>query len=117
MTEKSPEQWGVFVDECGIFSNGHGSDWWTTFWMRMSPVGRIVELDLSMAGGLYHVAYDDKSDAETGREFMVGRGIHPKCVKVATLAAARKSVRRSHSTSQSYEAGHSCRYCAEEVAA
>lgn len=108
------EQWGVTVDECGLFSiGGSGADWWALFLIRMAPVGRIVELDLSMAGGLFHVAYDGKEDAVSGREFMIGRGIHPKCVKVSALAAARKSVRRRHSTSRDYESGHSCRYCAE----
>lgn len=109
-------QWGVSVNECALFAvGGAGAHWWSMFLIRMSPVGRIVELDLSMSGGLYHVAYDDKSEAELGREFMIGRGIHPKIVKVTTLDAARKSVRRSHSTSKSYEPGHTCRYCAEEV--
>ncbi|WP_280320114.1 hypothetical protein [Nocardia wallacei] len=111
------EQWGVTVDECGLFAiGGPGADWWASFLTRMWPTGRIVELDLSMGGGLFHAAYDDKADAEQGREFMVGRGLHSKCVKVTTLAAARKSVRRSHSTSTRYEPGHSCRYCTEAVA-
>ncbi len=105
--------WGVVVDECRINANNGGKDWWAGFWMRYSPTGRITELDQSIAGGLHHVAFDDKDDAEIGRKMMTDNGIHPRCVKVSTLAAARQVVRTRHKTSPRREPDHSCTYCCD----
>ena len=87
-----PDGWGVFVDEvklCAI--GGDGAEWWTLFWRRFEPAGRIAMLVLSIAGGHWHVACDSKADAAALVQLMTARGVHPKCVKVATLSACRKA--------------------------
>jgi hypothetical protein len=88
----SGEQWGVLVNECGVNAASRASAWWALFWHRFSPTGRITSLAESIAGGWQFVAYDDRDDANLGRDCMIEQGIAPTHVKVMTLAAARKSV-------------------------
>lgn len=110
MSTKAPEQWGVFVNEVGIFANRGGSDWWVLFCARFQHTDRITTLELlPVAGGQFFVAYDDKGDAELGRASMVEQGIHASYLKVTTLAAARKTVRTRHGKWEDHENG--CVYC------
>lgn len=88
------EQWGVLVNECGVNATSRASAWWALFWHRFSLTGRITSLAESIAGGWQFVAYDDRDEAEFGRENMIEQGIAPTHVKVTTLAAARKSIER-----------------------
>lgn len=103
-------QWGVFVNEVGIFANRGGSDWWVMFCARYQHTDRITTLELlPVAGGQFFVAYDSKKDAELGRESMAGQGVHPSHLKVTTLAAARKAIRTRHAKWDNHEDG--CVYC------
>lgn len=99
----SDEQWGVLVNECGVNATSKAADWWAMFWHRFSTAGRITSLAESIAGGWQFVAYDDRDDADLGRDTMIEQGIAPTHVKVTTLAAARKSIRRKQ---EQIGAGH-----------
>lgn len=107
------DQWGVFVNEVGIFANRGGSDWWVMFCTRYRHTDRITTLELlPVAGGQFFVAYDNKGDAEFGRDSMVEQGIRPGFLKVTTLAAARKAIRTRHAKWDGHEGG--CAYCRTE---
>lgn len=84
------DDWGVWVNECGIFAHGPGSDCWAMFWVRANP-DRITCLETSIGGGIHHVACASKEDAEELRDSMTEMGIHPKFVKVQRLTAAKKT--------------------------
>ncbi len=87
--EQEATDWGVFVDECGIFAvNGPAADWWAEFYIRARP-GMITELVLTPAGGHHHVAAPTKDDAEFMREYMISKGVHNKHVKVQRLSVAK----------------------------
>jgi hypothetical protein len=82
-----PTDWGVFVNECGIFAQQGGADWWAQFYIDRP--GLITELILSPAGGHHHVAAPSKEDAEFMCEYMISKGIHKSYVKVQRLLAAQ----------------------------
>jgi hypothetical protein len=90
----SEQQWGVLVNECGVNSIPHAYAWWSMFWYRFSVTGRITSLLETVAGGWQFVAYDDRDDADLGRDGMIEQGIAATHAKVTTLAAARKFVER-----------------------
>lgn len=82
------DDWGVFVNECGIFANNGGAEWWANFFIWARP-SLITELILGPAGGHHHVAAPSKDDAEFMREHMISKGIHKTFVKVQRLSAAQ----------------------------
>lgn len=100
----SEQQWGVLVNECGVNATSRASAWWAMFWHRFSTTGRITSLAESIAGGWQFVAYDDRDDADLGRDCMIEQGIAPTHVKVMTLAAAQKSVQGKHDRQLKQEA-------------
>jgi hypothetical protein len=110
-----PDDWGVFVDECGTFACRMGADWWVTYSARFVGSGRITELDMSLGGGHYHVACDDRQDAEQTRQMMIYvGGMHAKHVRVKRLRDCRSEVRRRH---LKLGDGHACNFCRMEAAA
>jgi hypothetical protein len=81
--------WGVFVNECGVFAGGGaGSSWWAQFFIRSHP-GRITTLTLSLGGGHHHVATDTKDDAEFLRDYMISKGVPKTHARVQRLSAAK----------------------------
>ncbi|WP_280389269.1 hypothetical protein [Nocardia wallacei] len=108
------DTWGVYVDECSLNAVGRAADLWAETWMRMDRLGRTIQLDhLVPPGGIWIVAFGDtEDDCEFARDYMIGKGIHPKCLAVMTLGKARASVQRRH-RSKSYGPEHSCRFCRE----
>lgn len=88
MTATEASDWGVFVNECGIFAHQGGANWWAEFYMNARP-GLITELILSPAGGHHHVAAPSKDDAEFMRDHMISKGIHQSYLKVQRLSAAK----------------------------
>lgn len=110
ISSRATDQWGIFVNEVGIFANRGGSDWWVLFCTRFQHTDRITTLELlPVAGGQFFVAYDDKDDAELGHALMVEQGVRASFLKVTTLAAARKTVRTRHAKYEGHENG--CVYC------
>lgn len=97
-----PDDWGVFVDECGIFAiYGPAANWWAEFYVRARP-GMITELILSPGGGHHHVAAPTKEDAEFMCEYMISKGIHRKHVKVQRLSAAKAIRAKRTAARESY---------------
>lgn len=86
----TPNDWGVWVNECGIFTHGPGADHWAMFWVRANPA-RITTLETSIGGGIHHVACDSKEDAEELCDAMIEMGMHSRFLKVQRLAAAKKT--------------------------
>jgi hypothetical protein len=103
-----PEQWGVLVDEVGIFATGRGSDWWALYSTRMQASGVLITLDVAfIAGALYLMRCEDREAAEFAAEYM-GQHVWPKFAKATTLARAQKSIRIQHANRR----GHGvCEYC------
>ncbi len=94
MSAAAPTDWGVFVNECGIFAHRGGADWWLTYHGRQADTGRIAQLALSIAGGHYHVACDSEEDAGWLRDHMVSMGVHKSHLKVQRLSAARATAEK-----------------------
>lgn len=88
------EQWGVLVNETGIFASGGGCDWWMQLWANFSTRSHWTELGASAMGGTWHIGFPSREDADFAREHMIGNGIHASHLKVVTLASARKTIGR-----------------------
>lgn len=88
----STEQWGVLVNETGIFATRGGADWWVPFWANHSTSSNWTELGASAMGGTWHIGFPSRGDADFAWEYMISQGIHASHLKVVTLADARKSV-------------------------
>ena len=85
---KSANDWGVFVNECGIFASTHGQDKWIYFLSRAKD-DRLTMLDMGPGGGEWHVMCGTKQAAAEGREIFIEQGIHKTHVKVARLSACQ----------------------------
>jgi hypothetical protein len=85
------DDWGVFVNECGIFASAHGEGAWLYFLSRARDE-RLTMLWLGPCGGEWHVMCGTKEAAAEGREIFVEQGIHKTHVKVARLSACRAKV-------------------------
>lgn len=79
---------GVRVNEVGIFSNRHGSDWWVTVLAPWVRNGRALCLGMCPAGGVWYLPGGTKDDAEFMRDHIASHGVHAKCVTVTTRAKA-----------------------------
>jgi hypothetical protein len=90
VTSTGPDVWGVFVDELRIFATASpGADWWVLY-VSHQPAERLTCLAMSPCGGHWHVACDNRDDAEMVRDQIAGHGINPKLLKVTTLSACLK---------------------------
>ena len=89
------DDWGVFVNECGIVSCGLGWDKWTAFLIARQGEG-ITCLADSIGGGEYHVMCGTKEAAAEARDIFVETGIHRNHVKVARLTACLETRERKN---------------------
>ena len=87
------EDWGVWVNECGIFASRIGADRWVDFTMR-SP-SRLTMLWLGPGGGEWHVMCGTKADATETRDLFLEVGFHRGHVKVARLSVCQAKVAAS----------------------
>ena len=88
------EDWGVWVNECGIFASRIGLDRWLDFQARARPE-RLTMLWLGPGGGEWHVMCGSKADATEARDLFVEVGFHRGHLKVARLSACQKKVAES----------------------
>lgn len=99
MSRPGPDDWGVFVNECGVLAvGGAPATWWVHFWARSCP-GRITALVLSVAGGHHHVACDSKEDAEFLHGHMIAQGIAASHVAVRQLSVAKATAAKRKAAS------------------
>lgn len=91
-TAKAPDDWGVWVNECGIFASRIGADRWVDFTMRCKPASRLTCLWLGPGGGEWHVMCGTKEAATEARDLFVEVGFHTAHLKVARLSACRAKV-------------------------
>ena len=82
------DDWGLFVNEIGIFASGIEKDRWLDFVIRAKP-GRLTPLWLTGAGGEWHLMCGTRADAVEARDLFLEVGFHKTHVKVARLAACR----------------------------
>lgn len=80
--------WGVFVNEVGIFATGIAADRWLDFTFRAKEE-RLTMLALCPAGGEWHVMCGTRVDAVEARDLFLEVGFHKTHVKVARLSACR----------------------------
>jgi hypothetical protein len=86
---KSQPRYVVEVNDVSVNANGHGRDWWAAFQCSPRGIAGITWVDMSIGGGVAHVACDDREHAEWLRGHMVDHGgLHPKTVKVKKLKEA-----------------------------
>lgn len=93
MTDPLPDDWGVFVNECGIFASGIAAGRWADFTMR-SP-SRLSCLWMGPGGGEWHVMCGTRDAAAEARDLFVEVGFHRAHVKVARLSACQKKITES----------------------
>jgi hypothetical protein len=99
MTGAEPDDWGAFVNECGIFAHRGGADWWLTYHGRQATTGRITTLAESIAGGHHHVLCESEEHAEWLREHMISQGIHKSHLKVRRLSVAKATADKRRAAS------------------
>lgn len=87
------EDWGLHVNETGIFASGIARDRWLDFILRCAPE-RLTMLGLWPGGGEWHVMCGTRADAAEALETFLGVGFHESHVKVRRLSACRQAVQR-----------------------
>lgn len=88
------DDWGVWVNECGIFASGHGEGKWLYFLGRARE-SRMTMLGMTPGGGEWHVMCGTKEAATEGRDIFMEQGIHRTHVKVMRLCVClAKAARR-----------------------
>lgn len=85
------DDWGLYVNECGIFASGIAADRWTDFTLRVKD-GRLAMLWTGPGGGEWHVMCGAKADAVDAHETFLGVGFHKGHMKVARLSACQAKV-------------------------
>jgi hypothetical protein len=80
--------WGVWVNECGIFASNIGVGKWLYFQGR-DRHDRLTMLSMGPGGGEWHVMCGTKEAAAEGLEIFIEQGIHKSHVKVARLSACQ----------------------------
>lgn len=85
------DDWGVWVNECGIFASRIGLDRWLDFQARAKPE-RLIALWMGPGGGEWHLMCGSRADATEARQLFTEVGFHATHVKVARLSACRKKV-------------------------
>jgi hypothetical protein len=84
--------WGVWVNEVGIFASRIGADRWVDFTLR-AKADRLTMLWLGPGGGEWHVMCGTKADAVDAHETFLGVGFHKSHVRVAQLSACQAKVK------------------------
>lgn len=82
------EDWGLYVNEVGIFASRIAADRWLDFTFRARE-GRLTMLTTSPAGGEWHVMCGARADAAEARDLFLEVGFHKNHVKVARLSACQ----------------------------
>jgi hypothetical protein len=83
------QQWGVRVNETGIFATGQGSEWWVTALAPWEASGRAVCLGLCPQGGAWFLPAADKDEAAWMRGHIISHGVPARFVTVTTAARAQ----------------------------
>lgn len=92
MTEPAND-WGVFVNECGIFAGRIGADRWVDFTLRVKD-GRLTMLWTGPGGGEWHLMCGTRESAVEARDLFIEVGFHRTHVKVARLSACQANVEK-----------------------
>lgn len=82
------DDWGLLVNEAGIFATGIAEDRWLDFTLRAKDE-RLTMLALCPAGGEWHVMCGSREDAREAHETFLEVGFHKGHVKVARLSVCR----------------------------
>jgi hypothetical protein len=91
-TAKPPaNDWGLHVNECGIFASGLGKGRWLDFLSRDRD-NRATLLWAAPDGGEWHVMCGIKADAAEARDLFLEVGFHKSHVRVARLSACQAKV-------------------------
>lgn len=92
----TPDDWGVFVDECGIFATAnHAAEWWVAQSLHIRA-DLLTMLAMSPCGGHFHFLTETRENAEFVHEYILSKGIHKNHVKVQRLSAAKaKAAKRT----------------------
>lgn len=90
------DDWGLWVNETGIFASGIAEGKWLDFLGR-DRAGRATLLWAAPGGGEWHVMCGTREAADEARELFLDVGFHGNHVKVARLAAcqAKTAARKS----------------------
>ena len=88
---QAARDWGLWVNEVGIFASGLGSGKWLDFTFRAKRE-RLTPLWLSPCGGEWHVMCGTRADAAEARDLFLEVGFHKNHVKVARLSACQAKV-------------------------
>lgn len=79
-------QWGIVLNETGLFSSGGGaagaSDWWIRQRYRFESSNRLRVLAQGFLGDTVEIGPLDKEDAEFARDHMIKHGIHKGLLKL-----------------------------------
>jgi hypothetical protein len=86
MADTAPADWGLWVNECGIFASGIAKDRWLHF-LSVAKDDRLTMLRGWPGGCEWHVMCGAKADAADALETFLGVGFHKAHVKVARLSA------------------------------
>jgi hypothetical protein len=61
----------VEVNETKVFATGRGAEWWATFLIAHHRTDRITAVDMSIGGGIWHIACHDAQHAQQMATAMV----------------------------------------------
>lgn len=88
------DDWGLWVNEIGIFASGIAADRWALFTLRCAP-GRLAMLGMTPQGGEWHLMCGTREAADEAHALFGEMGFHKAHVKVMRLSACRaKRARR-----------------------
>lgn len=82
------DDWGLWVNEIGIFASRIAMDRWLDFLGRVREE-RVTLLDWTPAGGEWHVMCGARNAAQEVHELFLEVGFHKAHVKVARLLACQ----------------------------
>ncbi len=80
--------WGVRVNEAGIFATRLGMDWWVQAIAPWEASGRAVRLGACPGRCVWFLPFGAKADAAWAREHIVSHGIPGKFATLVTAAKA-----------------------------
>ena len=89
------DDWGLFVNEVGIFASGIQADRWLNFTLRAKEC-RLTMLNSGPQGGTWHVMYGTRAEADEARALFLEAGFHKSHVKAARLSACQAAEKRRH---------------------
>jgi hypothetical protein len=90
VTGRVADDWGLWVNETGIFASGIGADRWISFTLRAKE--RLTLLWAGPDGGEWHVTCTTREAAQEARDIFLEAGFHRNHVRVAQLSACQAKV-------------------------